>query len=99
MAILCNAAMFGLASISSQVLLCGYYEKLVQRNRRHLWMIWLWIFVYAFVGIQAGYVLRPFIGDPELPPTFLRKESFQNAYVKVFELVCHVVNEFMVFWS
>jgi hypothetical protein len=91
LAILFNAAMFGLASVSAQVLLRGYYEKLIERSRRHQWMVRMWIFVYAFVGIQAGYVLRPFIGDPSAPPTFLRKESFQNAYVKIFELVCNAL--------
>jgi len=94
-AILANAAMFGLASIAAQMLLRGYYGNLVKRNRRHQWMIRMWIFVYAFVGIQAGYVLRPFIGDPNTPTTFLRRESFQNAYVKVFELICNVLTEIL----
>ncbi len=92
-AILFNAAMFGLASFAAQMLLRGYYTELVKRSARHTLMIRLWIFVYTFVGIQAGYVLRPFIGDPSTPTTFLRKESFQNAYVKVFELVYSVVQE------
>jgi hypothetical protein len=92
-AILFNAAMFGLASVAAQMLLRGYYSNLVKQSRRHLWMIRMWIFVYAFVGIQAGYVLRPFIGDPNSPTTFLRKESFQNAYVKIFELICGVLTE------
>jgi len=90
LAILFNAGMFGLASVSAQVLLRGYYQKLVKRNPRHRWMIRMWVFVYAFVGIQAAYVLRPFIGSPQLPPTFFRKESLQNAYVKVFELIVDV---------
>ena len=94
LAILVNAAMFGLASVSAQVLLRGYYQTLIERNRRHLWMVRMWILVFAFVGIQAGYVMRPFIGDPNLPPTFLRKDSFQNAYVKIVELVWQVVSEF-----
>ncbi len=92
-AILVNAAMFGLASVSSQVLLRGYYQTLIQRNRRHLWMVRMWIVVYAFVGIQAGYILRPFIGNPMAPTTFLRRESFQNAYVKVIELVWKALSE------
>lgn len=93
-AVLFNAAMFGVASVSAQVLLRGYYQCLIDRNRRHLWMVRMWILVYAFVGIQAGYVLRPFIGDPKAPTTFFRKESFQNAYVKVLELIWQVLREF-----
>jgi len=93
-AILFNAAMFAVASISAQVLLTAYYGDLVNRNARHRWMIRMWIVVYAFVGIQAGYVLRPFIGSPNIAPSFLRRDSFQNAYVKVFSLVCEVLKDF-----
>ncbi|MFT5302826.1 MAG: hypothetical protein ACI814_003643 [Mariniblastus sp.] len=92
-AILFNAAMFGVASVSAQVLLRGYYVELVKRSRRHLWMARVWILVYAFVGIQAGYVLRPFIGSPDAPTTFFRRDSFQNAYVKIFELIWAVLKE------
>ena len=94
LAILFNAAMFGLASVAAQILLRNYYQKLINRDPRHRWMVRLWIFVFAFVGIQAGYVLRPFIGNPETPTSFLRKESFQNAYVKLFELTGRVVESF-----
>lgn len=90
LAILVNAAMFALASISAQVLLRGYFQKLINRNPRHRWMVRMWVFVYAFVGIQAAYVLRPFVGNPQIPPTFLRRESFENAYVKIVELVLDV---------
>ena len=91
MAVLFNAAMFAVASISAQILLSAYYAKLVARNDRHRWMVRLWIVVYAFVGIQAGYVLRPFIGSPSMEPSFLRRDSFENAYVRVFSLICEVL--------
>ena len=93
LAVLFNAAMFAVASISAQVLLDAYYTKLVARNARHRWMVRLWIVVYAFVGIQAGYVLRPFIGSPSVKPSFLRRGSFENAYVKVFSLICDVLED------
>ena len=58
-AVLFNAAMFALASVSAQTLLGSYYGELIKRNARHRSMVRMWIVVYAFVGIQAGYVLRP----------------------------------------
>ena len=91
LAILVNAGMFGLASVFAQVLLRGYYSPLISKDARHRWMVRSWIFVYAFVGIQASYVLRPFIGNPITPVSFFRKDSFENAYVKVFELISDVV--------
>ena len=94
-AVLFNAAMFAAASISAQILLKGYYENLVAKNVRHRWMMRIWIFLYAFVGIQAAYVLRPFIGNPNQPTTFFRKESFENAYVKVWELVSKLIHSWL----
>lgn len=90
-AILFNAFMFAVASISAQRLLASWYEPLIKKNPRHRSMMAIWIFVYAFVGIQMGYVLRPFIGDPTSATTFLRENPFQNAYMRVFYLVQEVV--------
>jgi len=91
MAILFNAFMFAVAAISAQILLAIHFGPLIKKNPRHRWIMQIWIFIYAFVGIQAGYVLRPFIGNPAAPTDFLRRESFQNAYVKVWELIQQVV--------
>ena len=30
-------------------------------------MLRAWLGVYAFVGIQMGWVLRPFVGQPDRP--------------------------------
>ena len=83
--------MFGAAAIMAQILLAIHFRPLIEKNHRHRWIMRIWIFIFAFVGIQAGYVLRPFIGSPDSPTDFLRQESFQNAYVKVWELVMQVV--------
>ena len=44
----------------------------------------LWIVVFAFVGAQMAWVLRPFIGDPDLPFTWLRSRE-SNFFLDVFE--------------
>jgi hypothetical protein len=79
-AILFNALMFGGASLSAQVLLKRFYAPLIRRDRRHRVLLRAWVFIYAFVGIQLGWTLRPFIGDPAKPPTFFREKAFTNAY-------------------
>ena len=94
LAILANAAMFGLASVSAQVLLRGYYSPLITKDARHRWMVRSWILVYAFVGIQVSYVLRPFIGNPGTPVSLFRRDSFENAYVKIFHLAADVFRGF-----
>ena len=89
-AVMFNAFAFGLSSVAAQLLLRRYYAPLVARNPRHRMMMKLWILVYAFVGIQCAYILRPFIGDPTRDPSWLRADSFQNAYVKIFQMVVEI---------
>jgi hypothetical protein len=86
-AILFNAVMFGLASLAGQRLLKRFYAPLIARDGRHRTMARVWIVLYAFVGIQMGWVLRPFIGDPDKPTTFFRQGAWGNAYVEVWDKV------------
>jgi hypothetical protein len=86
-AILFNAAMFTIATGASQISLWRSYRPLIGRKSQHRWMLRLWLIVYAFVGIQMGWVLRPFIGNPDLATTFVRSDAFTNAYVEVFHLI------------
>ena len=83
-AILFNAAMFALASLAGQRLLSRFYAPLIARDSRHRKMVRVWILLYAFVGIQMGWILRPFIGDPDKPTTFFRQGAWGNAYVEVW---------------
>jgi hypothetical protein len=78
-----NALMFGLASVSVQVLLRRLYQPLIARDKRHAWMVRAWLVIYTFVGIQMGWILRPFIGAPELATSFFREEAWGNAYLEV----------------
>ena len=49
------------------------------------------LLVFAFVGIQMGWVLRPFIGHPRGRTTFFREGAWGNAYVEVAKMVRQVV--------
>lgn len=84
-ATLFNASMFAAASLSAQWVLRRRYAPLVAKDPRHRWMMRAWLIVYAFVGIQMGWVLRPFIGQPGVPATFFRDGAWGNAYVVVAE--------------
>lgn len=83
LAILFNLAMFGIASVAAQIVVRRYYRPLVRREPRHRHLLWAWFFLYAFVGIQMSWVLRPFIGHPEAPVAFFRSGAWGNAYVVV----------------
>ncbi len=82
-----NGVMFLVASVAAQWVLRRYYAPLVAADRRHLATARGWLVLYAFVAIQLGWVLRPFVGAPDLPPTFFRAGAWGNAYVVVADIV------------
>lgn len=87
-AILFNAFMLTIASLAGQVVLRRAYRPLITRHARHRWMLWLWLVVYVFVGIQMGWVMRPLVGDPTSPVEFFRRSEWNtNAYVIVLQMV------------
>ncbi len=86
-AILANGVLFAVASLSGQRLLWGYYRPLVRRNIRHRQMLWTWLAIYIFIGIQMAWVLRPFVGAPGAPVQFFREQSWGNAYEVVAWLI------------
>jgi hypothetical protein len=96
-AILFNGLIFGVASLSAQVLLRRHYQPLIDRNSRHRLLLRLWLFLYIFVAIQMGWVLRPFVGQPDLPVQFFRAEAWGNAYVVVARMVWEAISRLFTF--
>lgn len=86
-AILTNAAMFTVATAAGHFITFRRYRPLVARAPAHGWVLWLWVALYAFVGMQAGWMLRPFVGKPGSAAQFVRNEPFSNAYVVIVDLI------------
>jgi hypothetical protein len=86
-AILFNALMFAIASLGAQQMLRHSYRPLIARNPKHRVLLRAWVVIYAFVGIQLGWTLRPFIGATDQPVLFFRGGEWENAYVVVARLV------------
>jgi hypothetical protein len=86
-----NLLMFAVASLGAQGLLRGYYRPLIRKNRRHRWMLWTWMVIYAFVGIQMAWGLRPFVGAPGARVQFFRAGAWENAYVEAFVVVARLL--------
>jgi hypothetical protein len=62
-----------------------------EENPRVAWSIFrVWLIIYALVGAQMGWILRPFIGDPNLPFQFFRHRE-GNFFQSVFS---HLVSLF-----
>jgi hypothetical protein len=89
--LLFNVILFAIASGASQFALRRHYAPLIASAAVHSRLMKLWVFVYAFVGIQSAWVLRPFVGDPSRPTQFLRDDPWTNAYVWVARMIGRVV--------
>lgn len=90
-AILINGLAFGIASLATQVTLRRLYRPLVLRNPKHQFLLRTWLVLYIFVGIQLGWLLRPFVGQPDTPVQFFRADMWGNAYI---EILAHVTSAF-----
>ena len=77
-----SSLLFAVASCNAWRVLARGYEPLVAVSPLHAQLRRVWILLYAFVGIQMGWDLRPFVGNPELEAAFFRSE-IGNAYVEV----------------
>ena len=78
-----NMVAFAVASASAQRVLRRWYRPLIAADPRHRPLFRAWLIIYAFVGIQMGWTLRPFVGSPGQPTRFFRQAAWGNAYVEV----------------
>lgn len=89
---LLDAILFAIATWAAQQVLARHYQPLLQRNPRHRIALACWLILYAFAGMQAAWVLRPFRGTAGFAVQFLRPEALeQNAYLV---LIDHVLRLF-----
>lgn len=86
-ALLFNTGMFALATLAGHWVMVRYYRRLTARQPRHRLMLRFWVVFYAFVGIQMAWMLRPFIGSPDMRTAFFRPDPFSNAYVVILDLL------------
>lgn len=86
-----NAAMFTVATAVGQAIMLRHYRAIIASNwsaeDRHRLMLWAWIVMYVFTGIQTGWILRPYIGVPGLDVRFFRADAFTNAYMYFLRVV------------
>jgi hypothetical protein len=60
------------------------------RHRAATYIFRVWLVIYGLVGMQMSWLLRPFIGRPELPFTWFRPRS-ASFFQSIFE---HLVKFF-----
>lgn len=90
-----NGLFFAGASLGGQLMLREHYGPLIKKNPRHRTALTGWLLLYVFVAIQLAWVLRPFIGQPDLPAQFLRKNAWGNAYIEVFNAISRTLGNWI----
>jgi hypothetical protein len=81
-----NTFTFFIAAVTAQRKFSSQSKALLYKDSRHRLLLHGWTALYAFIGIQMAWTLRPFIGSPGQRIGFLREGKLENAYVKLFEI-------------
>lgn len=89
--LLLHGFLFGAATLAAQRVLSKHYRVLARRSRRHRITRHVWAGLYVFVAVELAWILRPFVGNPDLEPRFLRPDAWSNAYIEIVELVLRVL--------
>ncbi len=50
-------------------------------------VMFIWLLLYAFVGTQLGWTLRPFFGAPNHPFELLREGRVGNFYENIIQTI------------
>ena len=90
-AVLFNGMVFAVSSLAAQVILRRLYRHLIQRSRKHANLLRIWLVSYVFVGIQLGWLLRPFVGQPSSAVELFRQNAWGNAYLEILHHLAGVI--------
>jgi hypothetical protein len=91
---LLNVCVFAIAGIAGVVFL-GQGMRVISGSEREgararRWVLFLWIIVYAFVGSQMAWTLRPFIGAPSMGFELFRQLG-GNFYTNIFASIGEIL--------
>lgn len=58
-------------------------------------LVALWLGVFALVGCQTGWMMRPLVGSPNIVVEFLREDALESNFLEsVFDqIIPHIVNK------
>ena len=95
---LLNVVIFGISGLMGIVFLAQGMRvmrgsEVGETERR--WVLRLWMFLYAFVGSQLAWTIRPFIGAPSMPFELFRQLG-GNFYTNIFASLGEILGFFIV---
>ena len=84
---LASGAAFAVACGPAQSVFADHFRPLLAKDPRHRLAMVSWLVLYCFVTFQLAWLLRPFVGAPDLPVHLFREDAFGNAYVEVWAIL------------
>jgi len=69
---------------------CSYLAFRMEQPLNNM-LLRIWIVIYAVVGMQLGWRLRPFIGNQGMPFEFLRGDADGNFYIAVWNSLTNLL--------
>lgn len=92
--LLLHVVIFGLCGVYGVRYLyrgCSYIAFRMEQPLNNL-LLRIWIVIYAVVGMQLGWRLRPFIGSQGMPFELLRSEIDGNFYIAVWNSLVNLLS-------
>lgn len=92
--LLLHVIIFGLCGVYGVRYLyrgCSYIAFRMEQPLNNL-LLRIWILIYAVVGMQLGWRLRPFIGNQGMPFELLRSEVDGNFYIAVWNSLINLLS-------
>ncbi len=96
---LLNVAIFGISGVMGVVFLSQGMRIVADNGNEgessRRWVLRLWMLLYAFVGSQLAWTIRPFIGAPSIPFELFRQLG-GNFYTNIFASIGEILGFFIV---
>jgi hypothetical protein len=90
---LINVVVIAFAGMTGNVRLFQLLVRLGGSRAVALRVLFAWLAGNLFLGSQLSWILRPFIGSPDLPVEFFRASALQgNFYENVFQSLQQIFN-------
>ena len=86
---------FAVAGIIGNLELVASLRKRVPPSCRVGALVAVWLGVFALVGCQVGWMMRPLVGSPNIKVEFLREDALKGNFLEsVFnQIIPHLINK------
>ena len=90
-----HIAVFAAAGVLGNLTLVHELRQRVPAKCRVSVLVALWLGVFALVGCQVGWMMRPLVGSPNITVEFLRDDALESNFLEsVFtQVIPHLIHK------